>query len=133
MSGNNIVLDTNVIIFASKQQLHFDKILDKYDNVFVSIITYMEVYGYNFGNPIEKNLLDAFFKNIEIIHVDISIADIVIDYRSTSSKKIKLPDAIILATSKSMNATLLTDDWDDFLNIDNTVNVISIETYKIKE
>lgn len=133
MSGNNIVLDTNVIIFASKQQLHFDKILDNYDNVFVSIITYMEVYGYNFGNPIEKNLLDAFFKNIEIVPVDISIADIVIDYRSTSLKKIKLPDAIILATSKAINATLLTDDWDDFLNIDSTVNVLSVEPYKIKK
>ena len=133
MNGNNIVLDTNVIIFASKQQLYFDKLLKDYDNVFVSIITYMEVYGYNFGNPIEKQLLDAFFENIEIIDVDTAIADIVIDYRTASLKKIKLPDAIILATSKKLHATLLTDDWDDFLNIDNTVKVLSVESYKIKK
>lgn len=60
----------------------------------------MEVYGYSFGNPIEKQLLDAFFENIEIIDVDTAIADIVIDYRIASIRKIKLPDAIILATSK---------------------------------
>lgn len=132
MNGNNIVLDTNVIIFASKQQLYFDKLLENYDDVFVSIITYMEVYGYNFGNIIEKQLLDAFFENIEIIDVDTAIADIVIDYRTVSLKKIKLPDAIILATAKKLNATLLTDDWDDFLNIDNTVKVVSVEPYKIK-
>ena len=132
MNGNNIVLDTNVIIFASKQQLYFDKLLENYDDVFVSIITYMEVYGYNFGNAIEKQLLDAFFENIEIIDVDTAIAYIVIHYRTVSLKKIKLPDAIILATAKKLNATLLTDDWDDFLNIDNTVKVVSVEPYKIK-
>ena len=101
MNGNNIVLDTNVIIFASKQQLYFDKLLENYDDVFISIITYMEVYGYNFGNPIEKRLLDSFFENIEIIDVDTAIADIVIHYRTVSLKKIKLPDAIILATAKN--------------------------------
>ena len=132
MNGNKIVLDTNVIIFASKQQLYFDKLLENYDDVFVSIITYMEVYGYNFGNAIEKQLLDAFFENIEIIDVDTAIAQIVIDYRTVSLKKIKLPDAIILATAKKLNSTLLTDDWDDFLNMDNTVKVVSVEPYKIK-
>jgi len=65
--------------------------------------------------------------------VDTAIADIVIDYRTASLKKIKLPDAIILATSKKLHATLLTDDWDDFLNIDNTVKVLSVESYKIKK
>ena len=132
MNGNKIVLDTNVIIFASKQQLYFDKLLENYDDVFVSIITYTEVYGYNFGNAIEKQLLDAFFENIEIIDVDTAIAQIVIDYRTVSLKKIKLPDAIILATAKKLNSTLLTDDWDDFLNMDNTVKVVSVEPYKIK-
>ncbi len=46
MSGNKILLDTNVIIFASKQLIDIDKFIATYDSFFVSIITYMEVYSY---------------------------------------------------------------------------------------
>lgn len=55
MNGNNVVLDTNVIIFASKQQLYFDKLLEDYDNVFVSIITYMEVYATTLVTQLKNN------------------------------------------------------------------------------
>jgi rRNA-processing protein FCF1 len=50
MSGNKAILDTNTIIFASKQQLDIEKLLVKYDYFYVSVITYMEVYGYDFAN-----------------------------------------------------------------------------------
>ena len=41
-----------------------------------------------------------------------------------------LPDAIILATAKYLGADLLTDDWDDFVNIDVDVNVRNIDVFK---
>lgn len=52
-------------------------------------------------------------------------------YRKNKSKKIKLPDAIILASAKYINAELLTDDWDDFRLIDSTVDVKDIDDLKI--
>jgi hypothetical protein len=35
-----------------------------------------------------------------------------------NAKKIKLPDAIILAAAKCISAVLLSDDWDDFQGVD---------------
>ncbi|HRH41721.1 MAG TPA: hypothetical protein PKY82_08770 [Pyrinomonadaceae bacterium] len=43
----------------------------------------------------------------------------------------QIKNAIILASAKYTNADLLTDDWDDFQNIDSTVNVQDIDGFKI--
>ncbi len=59
------------------------------------------------------------------------IADLAIVYRKSKTKKIKLPDAIILASAKSINADLITDDYRDFQNIDPTVNVMNLDAFKI--
>ena len=118
MNGNKIVLDTNIIVFASKQLIDVEKLINSFDVFYVSIITFMEAYSYNFSNNNEKLLIDELFNNIEIIEVNKEIADLAINIRNNKNKKIKLPDAIILATSKYLNLPLLTDDWDDFQNID---------------
>jgi predicted nucleic acid-binding protein len=59
-----------------------------------------------------------------------AIAQKVIQYRQLEHKKIKIPDAIILATAKVMEADLLTDDWDDFQTIDDTVTVVKTDNYR---
>ena len=110
MSGNKVVLDTNVIIFASKQLLNIEKFINDFDEFFVSVITYMEVYSYGFSNNNEKKLIDELFKSITIIHINKEIADVAISIRKNKDKKIKLPDAIILATSLFLRIPLLTDD-----------------------
>lgn len=131
MNGNNSLLDSNAIIFASKQKLDTDELLSRYNNFYVSIITYIEVYAYEFTDQTEKDFIDEFFKILKIVEVNKEIADQAIIYRKNKSKKIKLPDAIILATAKYINADLLTDDWDDFQNIDSTVIVKDIDDLKI--
>ena len=131
MSGNKVVLDTNVIIFASKQLLNIEKFINDFDEFFVSVITYMEVYSYDFLNNNEKKLIDELFKSITIIHINKEIADVAISIRKNKDKKIKLPDAIILATSLFLKIPLLTDDWDDFENIHSKSIVLNVENYKI--
>ncbi len=42
----------------------------------------------------------------------------------------KLPKRIILASAKYVNADLLSDDWDDFQNIDSTVVVKNLDDLK---
>jgi len=74
----------------------------------------MEIYGYNFQSDKEK----------EIVDVNQEIAQQVIIYRKREDKKIKIPDAIILATAKYLNADLITDDWDDFIGFDDHVKII---------
>jgi predicted nucleic acid-binding protein len=95
MSGNKkALLDTNVIIFASKGIINADALLNDYDEFYTSIISYMEVYGYDFKNLEDKQIVDEIFENIEIIDLNREIANQVIVYRASSTKKIKLPDAI---------------------------------------
>ena len=131
MNGTKAVLDSNVIIFASKEMIDVDEMLSRYDDFFASVITYIEVYAFNFQNPIEKDITDEIFANLEIIELNREIADQAIIYRRNKFKKIKLPDAIILATAKYLNADLLTDDWDDFQNIDSFINILNLDTLRI--
>ena len=130
MNGNKAVLDTNIIIFISKKQIDIDKLMSLYDEFYVSIITYMEVYGFEFENETEKVLIDELFDLIEIVNVNMPIAEKVIEYKKNKRKKIKLPDAIILATADFIKADLLSDDWDDFINIDSNVKVLNINELK---
>lgn len=100
MNGSKSALDSNIIILASKQQIDTEQLLSPYDEFYVSIVTYMEVYAYDFQNQDEKDLIDGLFANVEIVEVNRTIADQAIIYRKNKIKKIKLPDAVILATAK---------------------------------
>ncbi len=131
MIGNKILLDTNVIIFASKQLIDIDRFVSSFDSFYASIITYIEVYGFDFKHENQKILIDELFKSIEIVEVNKIISEIAISIRKNKIRKIKLPDAIILATAKYLEIPLLTDDWDDFLNIDNEVIVSNIDYFKL--
>ncbi len=131
MSGTKAILDSNTIIFASKEKIDVDELFSRYDEFYASVITYAEVYAFDFQNSIEKDITDEIFANLEIIEVNQDIADQAIIYRKNKSKKIKLPDAIILASAKYVNAALLTDDWDDFQNVDSSVSVKDIDDLKI--
>lgn len=130
MNGNKAILDTNVIIFASKKQIDVEKLLNAYDSFYTSVITLMEVYGFEFTNTSEKDLIDEMFGNLDVEEVTIAIAKQVIVYRNNKKKKIKLPDAIILATAKILGADLITDDWDDFINIDKDVVIKKLDVFK---
>lgn len=131
MNGNKAILDSNLLIFLSKNLIDRKKLYSKYDEFYVSMITYMEVYAFDFPNQSEKDSLDKTFASLEIIEINKEIADQAIIYRKNKTKKIKLPDAIILASAKYANAELLTDDWDDFQNIDSAVTVTNIDDLKI--
>ena len=91
----------------------------------------MEIYSYNFSNKKEEELLRELLNNITITPINKEIADLTIEIRKSKTKKIKLPDAIILATAKYLNLILLTDDCDDFENIESSVLVLNIDFLKI--
>jgi predicted nucleic acid-binding protein len=131
MNGNKAILDSNVIIFASKRIIDVAALLARYDHFYVSVITFMEVYGYEFDITQEKEAIDTLFKHLEIVHSNDAVMRQVVIYRKNKSKKIKLPDAIILATAKYLDADLLSDDWDDFRGIDKAVRVLNVDDLKI--
>ncbi len=113
MSGNNFVLlDSNIIIYISKGELDISDVFGKYKKVYISIITYMEILGFKFNNSNEEKLIKKLLNYLDIIEIDITIADETINIRKNN--KIKLPDAIILATAKLYKCDLLTRNVQDF-------------------
>jgi predicted nucleic acid-binding protein len=123
MTGNNVVLDSNILIYLSKGELDFKKLIEGYDSIFISVVSYMEALGFDFKDEEEKSLIEKLLTSIEIIQTDMEIANSVIIYRKL--KKVKTPDAIILATAKKLNADLLTVNIDDFGGLDSSVKIIN--------
>ena len=113
MNGKKILLDSNVVINASKANISaLDIIKDSSNQLFISIITYVEVLGYEFKRKEEEDLVREMLKLMEVVNIDMEIAEQTISYRK--SKKIKLPDAFILSTARKLNLTLYTFDLDDY-------------------
>lgn len=122
MIGNKAILDSNVIIDAVRNLIDIERSIFQFRNVYISLITYIEVLGYNFKDENEKLLTAQILGMFEIINPDIEIADLTISYRKM--KKIKVPDAIILASARNLNAVLLTSNISDFKNIDDEVIIV---------
>jgi tRNA(fMet)-specific endonuclease VapC len=123
MSGNKGLLDSNVIIDASKGIISTEDLINQYDYLYTSIISYVETLGYRFEDEDEKELVLQILRHVEIVDLNQQIADIAIEYRQR--RKIKLPDALVLATAKHIEAILLTSDVADFKNVDNSVTIVT--------
>ena len=132
MSGNRAVLDSNAIIYASKGLVDSDELLLENELYFASIITFIEVYSHEFQSVDEKRIIDEILGSIEIVDLDRSIADQAVIYRKNKNKKIKLPDAAILATAKVLDAALLTDNLTDFQGVDDLVSIVGINYRKFE-
>ena len=107
MSGNNIVVDTSLIInlfngIEEVQPLIEDR------NLFVSIISEIEVLSFPNLSLADKIILRNFLSECYIVDIEPSIKELTIDIRSKS--KIKLPDAIIAATAIYFDLPLFTMD-----------------------
>ncbi len=122
MNGNSLVVDSNIIIYLSKNQISFDDVFSKHDFFYLSIITYIEVLGFNFRSNDEKTVVTKFLSNFEILNVTQVLAERVIEIRKV--RKIKLPDAIILATAQATGSDLMTKNIADFNNIDPQIHLI---------
>jgi predicted nucleic acid-binding protein len=129
MNGNKIaILDSNILIYLSKGKLDFASIASNYSKIYLSVVTYIEVLGFNFNNPGEEALIKNFIRQFEIVQTDMDIADKVVAYRKI--RKIKTPDAIILATARKLEAELISVNVSDFKSIDNAVSVLKLELNK---
>jgi len=114
VTGNKAIFDSNVIIYLAKREMPLS-FLDQFDDVCISVITYMEILGFPFPDQEEEKYIRDLMSVFNIIYVDQKIADIVVDIRK--KKRIKLPDAIISATAISQNLQFVTRNVADFDNI----------------
>jgi len=115
MNGKKALFDSNIIIYLSKREIDLSYI-DQFDELFISVITYMEILGYSFTNVEEEKFIRKLLSIFHIVFINQTIADLTIEIRKT--RRIKLPDAVILATAVAENIQLVSRDVDDFSNID---------------
>lgn len=112
--GEKIILDSNALIYYVKGIINLEKPFFMNNQVMVSVITEMEVLGYEL-TEIEQLHYDKVFKKLKIIQIDKAIVNSVIQIRRKF--KIQLPDAIIAATCLENEAVLMTANTKDFSKI----------------
>lgn len=112
MSGPNWLLDTNVVIGLLKghkpavdlaENVHLDL-----RSIAVSQITRMELLGFRSLDASEEDHIRRFLGCCHVFLLDEQIEELAIRIRRSTG--LKLPDAIISATSIIKNLTLLTLD-----------------------
>ena len=107
MSGDNLVLDTNTILYL----LNGDETLAEFlfdKNLFISIITEMELLSYKNITVKEQKQIQLFLSELRIINISETIKETAITVRKKYG--FKLPDSIIAATAISLGHPLLTAD-----------------------
>ena len=119
-----LVLDSNILILASKGLVDVARIRSSYRRLLVSIVTEIEVRDFIFETEIEAQETDRLLQGTYILPLTSGIAQHAIQYRHT--RGIKLPDAVILATARYMNADLLTENTKDFRDRDPQVRLLSL-------
>ena len=107
MSGNSLLIDTNIALYLLDGDTDLVEILDGQD-VYISIVSELELLGYQGISEAEKLKVKAFLNNCKIIELNQTIKDLTIELKQ--AHRIKLPDAIIAATSKYLNIPLISAD-----------------------
>ncbi|MES2112836.1 MAG: type II toxin-antitoxin system VapC family toxin [Bacteroidota bacterium] len=107
MNGDRIVADTSLIInlFNGVEEVR-ELITGR--NLFVSIISEIEVLSYPNLTSEDSQLLKDFLFNCYIVDIEPTIKDITIELRA--KYKTKLPDAVIAATAIYFDLPLFTMD-----------------------
>jgi len=119
------LFDSNVLIYLSQDKIDFEPLAAAYEELFISVISHMEVLGYKFKNETEKTKIKEFLALFHRLDLSDSIVEETIALREKHS--IKLPDAIILATAKIHECELVSNNDKDFKN------EVSVRTVKLKD
>lgn len=106
MNGYNFVADTNFIIQVQQGE---DKTIPFLDSTpIVSVVSEIELLGWQKIAPAEIKLIKSFLSDCYIADLNTEIKDLAIDLRKNF--KLKTPDAIIAATAKYFDLPLVTSD-----------------------
>ena len=111
MNGNRYFLDTNAIIQLLKGNDSIHALLKNADFVACSIISELEYLSFSDLSKNDIELFSKFLARIDVIdlnHSQPELKQMIVDSRK--NKHLKLPDAIILATSKFLKCRLITAD-----------------------
>ena len=99
------VLDTNAVIYLQKGLLAEALPVGEYS---ISVITEMELLSFSELAESQRDWLNRFIAELEVIGIDEEVKRLAIDLRR--DHRLKLPDAIIAASAMTRNAILFSND-----------------------
>ncbi len=107
MSGNKILIDTNIAIYLFNGDDDLGNILQDTE-AYVSFINQLELLGHKTITPQEENWLELFLEECNIMDFNKGIKDITIHLRRKYA--LKLPDAIVASTAIFLGIPLISAD-----------------------
>ena len=113
MNGRRLLLDTNAIVYLLAGNKEIGDILKSAEWVGISVISQIEFLAFSDLDKRDEQLFIEFLKRVEVIGlpaIDDRFINRIVYLRQKYA--IKIPDAIIGATSLEENAVLLTADQD---------------------
>lgn len=123
MNGNSLLIDTNIILYLLSGEETLIPILDE-KQLFISFITQLELLSYSGITESDQAILKSFIKECKIIDIPYEIKKQSIALRKKFN--VKLPDAIVAATSIYINSPLVTADK-GFRKMDSDIDLIFYE------
>jgi predicted nucleic acid-binding protein len=109
MNGNNIFVDTNIILYL----LNGDKTLAELlqgKMIYISFITELELLSFHRNTKKDIRIIREFLDHCIIIDINREIKELVIDLKKKLN--FKLPDGIIISTALYLDMPLITADQD---------------------
>jgi predicted nucleic acid-binding protein len=115
--GRRFLFDTNTVIYIINKTMPLEafRMLSSIQTVHLSVISEIELLGWQAPNPTDELLYQAFVTKSVLIEMDRAIIEKAIEIRKIY--KIKTPDAIIAATALVHNLTLVSRNDTDFQRI----------------
>ncbi len=107
MSGNKVLIDTNIALYLFKGDKELGSILQDVE-AYVSFINELELLGYKGITTQEQFWIELFLEECAIIDINAGIKEITKQLRR--SYTLKLPDAIVAATAIFLDIPLLSAD-----------------------
>ncbi len=111
-SGYVVLLDSNIIIYASKPEHNDLRRFIAQHSPAVSAVSVVEVLGYHGLSEAERQELEAFFSNATVLPLSDTVLREAVRLRQI--KKMTLGDALVAGTALSHNLTLVTRNTKDF-------------------
>lgn len=106
MNGNKFLLDTNILLYVAGKRIDITALPQ--GEFYISFVTELEILSYPSLTPQEEKQLRKLLGEMPVIDATREIKDSAITLRK--QYRLKLPDALIAATARTLKATLITND-----------------------
>ncbi len=107
MNGNNLFLDTNIILYLLNGDETLAELLNN-KQLYISVITELELLAYKGISTKEEKVIKEFVAQCKTITINNTVKQETIRIRKTYNTK--LPDSIIIATALYLGFPLITSD-----------------------